>query len=199
MRRCCWGRFDNCFGMIKICIFFSFVFLFSSQVFCQDSVYGDEKHYYNIAKYYNINNIEYVLFSRYPDYLINETYPEYTKITSIDKVLKVDSLAYEYVKKQKHMPGQGYNDCPIIKDNWENYGRQVICYLEKKGKRKYDEIIQINYIHNSEIAQLKKDYDLYGFDSNWKETWLYVSGGCSFYFHIYYNVNKGKIVDFVVN
>lgn len=184
---------------IRSCLFILFIYLFSSQVFCQDSVYGDEKHYYNIVKYYNINNIEYALFSKYPDYLVNDTYPEYTKIVSIDKILEVDSLAYDFVKKQKKMPNQGFNNCPIIKDNWGNYCRQVICYLVKKGKRKYDEIIQINYIHNSEIAQLKKDYDLYGFDSNWKETWLYVSGGCSLYFHIYYDITKEKIVDFIVN
>ena len=175
------------------------LYLFSPQIFCQDSVYSDEKHYYNIAKYYNINNIEYVLFSKYPDYLINETYPEYTKFASIDKVLEVDSLAFEFMKKQKHMPNQGFNDCPVIKDNWSDYCRQVICYLKKKGRRKYDEIIQINYIHNSKIAQFKKDYDLYGFESNWKETWLYVLGGCSFYFRIYYDVNKRKIVGYTVN
>lgn len=185
---------------IKGCLFFSFVFLFSLQTFCQDSVYSDEKHYYKIVKYYNINNVEYALFSRYPDYLIYKTSPEYTKIVSIDKVLEVDSLALEFVKKQKTELYQGYDDCPIIKDNWANYCRQVICYLEKKGRRTYDEIIRIQYIHNSEIVRFKDDYELYGtFETDFKKTWISVSGGCSFYFNIYYNVNKGKIVDFVVN
>ena len=98
------------------------------------------------------------------------------------------------------MPNQGFDGCPIIKDNWSDYGRQVISYLEKTGRKKYDEIIEIQYIHNSEIVQFKKDYELYGtFEFNWRKTWLYAFDGCSFYFHIYYNVNKGKIVDFVVN
>ena len=98
------------------------------------------------------------------------------------------------------MPYQGYDNCPVIKDNWTNYCRQVICYLEQKGKRRYDEIIEIQYIHNSEIAEFKEDYELYGtFETDFKKTWISVSGGCSFYFHITYNVTKNKIVGFIVN
>lgn len=177
---------------MKSCFVYLFIILFSLEVFCQENVSGD-------VKYYKINNIEYVLFSKYSGLILNGTYPEYTKFASIDNVLKVDSSAFEFVKKQKHMPSQGFGGCPIIKDNWANYGRQVACYLEKKGRKKYEEIIQINYIHNSEIAQFEKEYELYGIEFNWKKEWLYMLDGCSFYFQVYYNVNKGKVVEFSVN
>ena len=183
--------------MIKICIFFSFVFLFSSQIFCQDTICVEElKKYYNL--HYNINNIEYVIFPQCPDgyltsnkYYTSNKYANYN-IVSIDKVIEVDSLAYEYVKKQKHMPNQGFDGCPIIKDNWSDYGRQVIYYLEKTGRKKYDEIIEIQYIHNSEIAHIEDKID-------WKKNWVFYRGGCSLFFNISYNVSKRKIVDFVVN
>ena len=106
--------------------------------------------YYNL--HYNINNIEYVIFPQCPDgyltsnkYYTSNKYANYN-IVSIDKVIEVDSLAYEYVKKQKHMPNQGFDGCPIIKDNWSDYGRQVISYLEKTGRKKYDEIILVRHI-----------------------------------------------------
>ena len=191
---------------IKICVFFSLVFLFSSQIFCQDTICVEElKKYYNL--HYNINNIEYVIFPKCPDsyltsnkYYTSNIYANYN-IVSIDKVLEIDSLAFEFVKKQKTEIYQGSDDCPIIKDNWSNYCRQVICYLKKKGKRKYDEIIEIYYIHKDEIAEIRRIDELYGktIEDDWEKVWLYVCGGCSFYFHIYYNVNKRKIVDFVVN
>ena len=191
--------------MIKICIFFSFVFLFSSQIFCQDTICVEElKKYYNL--HYNINNIEYVILPKCPDsyltsnkYYTSHVYANYN-IVSIDKVLEIDSLAFEFVKKQKLMPSQGYDGCPIIKDNWSDYCRQVICYLKKTGRRKYDEIIQIQYIHNSEIVSFEEGYELYGIlEIDFKRTWIEVAGGCSFFFNIYYDVNKRKIVAFVVN
>ncbi len=190
---------------IKIWLFFSFVFLSSSQIFCQDTICIEELiKYYNL--HYNINNIEYVIFPKCPDdyltsnnYYTSHIYANYN-IVSIDKVLEIDSLAFEFVKKQKKMPNQGFGNCPIIKDNWENYCRQVICYIEKKGRRKYEEIIQINYIHNSEILQFKKDYELYGtFETDFKKSWIEVLDGCSFFFNIYYNVTKNKIDKFIVN
>ncbi|NLL28883.1 MAG: hypothetical protein GX259_08800 [Bacteroidales bacterium] len=179
---------------MKNCLNFLLIYLFSWQVLCQqDSAFCG-------VKYYNINNIEYAIFSKFPEYLVNDTYPEYTRFVSIDKVLLVDSLAFEFVKKQKHLPNQGFDDCPIIKDNWTNYCRQVICYLKKKGRRKYDEIIRIQYIHTSKIQQFEKDFQLYGtFGIDWKRRWMYVCDGCSFYFNVFYNDSKRKIVGFVVN
>lgn len=160
--------------------------LLVTQASCQNTFCDD-------VKYYNINDVEYVIFSKY-EYFVNKSYPEYkyTKFASIDKVLEVDSLAFVFVKRQKNMPNQGFDGCPIIKDSWEDYCRQVICYLEKKGRRKYDEIIRIQYIHNSEIAHIEDKID-------WKKNWVFYRGGCSLFFNISYNVSKRKIVDFVVN
>ena len=178
-------------------------FFFSLQIYAQEDSSSYEVKSYSMdceVKYYKIDSIEYAIFPKLSKYVMNDTYPQYTKSVPIAKVLQVDSLAFEFVKKQKYMPNQGFNGCPIIKENWRNYCRQVICYLDKKGKRKYDEIIRIQYIHIERVKEFEKIYKLYGgFETNWKKQWIYVNGGCSFIFHIFYDVKKGKIVDFIVN
>jgi hypothetical protein len=180
--------------------FIIIIYLFSSLlIYAQEDSSSYEVKSYNMeceVKYYKIDSIEYAIFPKLPK---QSEFYKYTKSVPIAKVLQVDSLAFEFVKKQKYIPSQG-DGCPIIKEEWGNYCRQVICYLDKKGKRKYDEIIQIQYIHITEIKELEKLHKQYGmFEVNWKKNWICVWDGCSFYFNIFYDVRKGKVVDFIVN
>jgi len=182
--------------LIIICFFFSL------QIYAQEDSSSYEVKSYNMeceVKYYKIDSIEYAIFPKLSKYVMNDTYPQYTKPVPIAKVLQVDSLAFEFVKKQKHIPSQGFNGCPIIKENWGNYCRQVICYLEKKGKRKYDEIIRIQYIHIEEVKEEERIQQYTTFEVNWKKKWVHINGGCSFIFNIFYDVKKGKVIDIVVN
>lgn len=150
-------------------------------------------------QYHKVNNIEYALFPQCPSNNVPRWF-EYAKAPLISDVLKADSLAFIYIKNLKELRNQGFDNCPIIKDNWDSYYRQVICYIKKKNKRRYDEIIYISYIHKSQIEEFEKYLNsIYYSYGNWKKYWFSVNGGCSKYFHIFYDVRKKKIVGFVVN
>jgi hypothetical protein len=108
--------------------------------------------------------------------------------TSVKEVLKVDSLAYVYVKnKSKHeLVQQGFDDCPIIHSNWKEYKRQVISYKDPKTRHR---IVWIHYIHESTLGR----------HTGWKNNWVLISGGCSKYWYVRYDTFEDEFLSYVIN
>lgn len=179
--------------LIFIICFFSI-----SDIFCQ------ERGFCCYTEVFEYKGNEYVIFPRpahYPSE--NPDYPSsfyyFSRPPKKEEVIYVDSLAFEYVKKQKRLPNQGFPNCPIIKDNWNDYYRQAVCYLDE-GYRRKREIIEIRYIRKEVALETERDFEQYMQSSwNWKENWDKTLGGCSAHFSIYYDVRKDKIVSFIVN
>lgn len=109
--------------------------------------------------------------------------------TNVEEVLHIDSLAKCFVDKRsagRNLPQQGYESCPIILKSWKNYKRQIIKYIDQKTG---DQILWFQYIHEQVISE----------HPDWKENWVLISGGCSNYWQIKYNLKSKRFFDFVIN
>lgn len=137
--------------------------------------------------YFNKNGVEGVIFSSVDVPGMDKIASGWTNVQP-DEVLKVDSMAKLFViKKSKgSFPQQGFDNCPIIYKNWNEYYRQVVGYRDKKTN---DEIILIQYVYKS----MEKEH------LNWKDQWVLVSGGCSNYWQISYNKRTQKLFGWAIN
>lgn len=113
---------------------------------------------------------------------------------TVKEVFYIDSLAFLYVKNKnkeslKEYGGyeqQGGNQCPVIHENWNNYIRQAIGYINHNE----DKMILINYFWK-DLVREKHFY--------WLEEFAFVQGGCSDYWQILYNKTNDKIVRWSIN
>ena len=147
--------------------------------------------------YFSGNGFRGVIFPKEFS-LVQKVIPNYKNslryTPTVQEVLYVDSLAFLYVKKKneeslKKYGGyeqQGGNQCPIIHENWNNFIRQVIGYKDENG----DEMILINCFWK-ELAEEEHFY--------WLEEFVFIQGGCSDYWQIFYNKTKGEIVRWSIN
>ena len=150
--------------------------------------YGNSQQIKGLNKiYFDIDGKNGVIFLNKGDFGLKNFNPERTYI-SVKEVICIDSLAKSYVteKSKGKLPQQGFDNCPIIYKNWEQYSRQIMSYKEEISG---DTIVWIQYIHKQELIDHK----------HWKDNWVLTSGGCSNYWQISYNKNAKKFFDFVIN
>ncbi|PWG78245.1 hypothetical protein [Pararcticibacter amylolyticus] len=102
-----------------------------------------------------------------------------------EDVLRVEQLIKEQlVFINKPLINQGGN-CPVIHKNLSKYARQYIGYFDQNN----DKIIWVNFFIRREKDQLSKlNKDL-----------IFVLDGCSNYWNVKVNLNKGKLYDLRIN
>lgn len=137
---------------------------------------------------FDIDDIQGVVFLKGGDEGLGQLVAKKIPV-GVEEVLSVDSLVKYFINNRSSeggLPQQGYGGCPVISKSWNDYQRQVIKYEDKESST---QILWIQYIHK----QVLDDHP------NWKENWVLVSGGCSNYWQIRYDVKSKKLFDFSIN
>lgn len=138
--------------------------------------------------YFNVEGVEGVIF---PDGAIMANWVTISKFSVIDleEILYVDSLARQFILSyftDSSLVQQGFDNCPIISESWNEYKRQIIKYVDDKSG---DQILMIQYLHNQVLSHHPK----------WQESWNLTSGGCSNYWGIEFNLKSKELFNFYIN
>ncbi|QNR24667.1 hypothetical protein [Croceimicrobium hydrocarbonivorans] len=104
-------------------------------------------------------------------------------------VISSDSLIRRYLEhrfRDGELPQQGGGNCPVILDSWDDYYRQVVFYYDEE---KSEDCILFHYVHKSVIVN----------HPNWKERWVFISGGCSNYWMARISLKSREVFSFGIN
>lgn len=138
--------------------------------------------------YFERNQIKWVLFTDSNEVGFNAS-TAMAKTLEQEEIITADSLIYDFLKSKfsnGQYPQQGINSCPYILDSWDRYYRQVVVVRENGTS---EDIIWIQYIHKNVVED----------HQNWKESWVYISGGCSNYWQAQVGVDSKKVISFRIN
>ncbi len=137
---------------------------------------------------FDIDNVEGVIFLKGGDVGLSGLALK-RSLTNVQEVLKIDSLVKLFIDSQsveKGLVQQGFDGCPVISKAWKDYYRQVIKYEDEESGH---QIIWIQYVHKSQVD----------INPNWKENWVIVFGGCSYYWRVKYDIDSQRFFSFVIN
>jgi hypothetical protein len=104
-------------------------------------------------------------------------------------IIIVENYIKDFInKKSKNHIKDTSEDYPLINQNLENYKRQYIGYLNKRGQK----IIYVNFIW----YDYKQDRSIF---SIWKEGWIFGYNQGTKIWEIKVNLDKHKCFDYFVN
>jgi len=164
-------------------------------LFLMNNVYSQDSTFFKVLEgnHFIFCDIEGVIFNDtvwYGSLKGNDFEEEYGKVSHISlcEYFPIEKKIRKFVKRKtrngkKNWSGPG-SDCPIIIKEWNNYIRQIVCY--RKAEKKY---VLIKFIHKDEIQE----------HQYWKYKLNRILGGCSNYWEIVYDIERKKVLHFIIN